>query len=125
MCKGLPASGKSTWAASQPNVTIIDSDIIRKDQFGGYTDMYEDLVQQEKIARIYRALKCGQDVISTDPNISPRHEAALRDVARRCGADFEIKIFHASVDECIKRDKEREKQVGEAAIRYWDKKWKR
>lgn len=117
MCRGLPGSGKSTWASTQKGYVIVDSDMIRR---GNFDPKFEELVQIEKISRIRRALKEGNSVISTDPNLLPRHERALRALASRFKAEFEIKYFDVPVEECIKRDALREKKVGERAIRYWN-----
>lgn len=125
MCRGLPASGKSTWAAAQKGVVIVDSDNIRNESFGGYSEEYEDFVQVEKYSRIRRALEANKTVISTDPNLLPRHERVLRTLASRLKAEFEIKEFDTPLDECIARDAKRVKQVGRETIEYWNKKWKR
>jgi len=116
MCRGLPASGKSTWAESQTNVIIVDSDDIRRN---GYSKEFEELVQVEKRNKIRRALQAGKTVISTDPNLLPRHERELRAIARKYKAQFEIKEFDTPLEECIRRDSLRERKVGELAIKYW------
>jgi predicted kinase len=64
------------------------------------------------------SLRCGKHVIVDDTNLAPKHEARLRELAEKHGADFQIIDFtHVSVDECIERDRGRSNCVGEKVIR--------
>jgi len=119
MCRGLPASGKTTWALDEwsknPAIVVIDSDVIRQ-KMGGYNETIEDLVQLEKFNRIKEALKRGKIVISADPNLLPMYESKLRSIAKQCKATFEIHSFDTPVEECIRRDALRKNPVGKEAI---------
>lgn len=120
MCRGLPASGKTTWALQQKDCVVVSSDDIRA-RMGGFKPALEDLVQIEKDSLIRRALYKGQSVISDDPNMTRLHENKLRALARRYGADFEIKTFDTPFEECVRRDSLRAKRVGRDAIQKYVK----
>jgi predicted kinase len=120
MCRGLPASGKTTWAHAQLNSTVVDSDDIRA-RMGGFAPETERLVQVEKLSQIRRALIQGQTVISSDPNLQPKYESELRRLARRCKATFEVRYFDTPVEECIRRDSLRTRKVGADVIRRLSK----
>ena len=125
MCRGLPASGKSTWARQQVEacggeVVSVSKDAIRLHFFGDRFQIgNETAVILERDRQIIHALNAGKSVISEDTNLSPDHQRQLRIIARRFRATFQIKNFETSVDECIRRDSLREGGacVGEAAIR--------
>jgi hypothetical protein len=64
------------------------------------------------------ALNAGKHVIVDDTNLAPRHQDALRELARKNNAAFEVIDFrHVSVEECIDRDRKRANYVGEKVIR--------
>jgi predicted kinase len=116
MCRGLPASGKSFWAKQyaieNPNTAIVTKDDIRI----AHPEWKEHSVLVERDRQIVQALADGNDVISADCNLNPFHEKTLRRIANEIGADFEIKDFTTPLEECIERDKVREKPVGEKVI---------
>jgi predicted kinase len=131
--KGLPASGKSTWAKEQSAKTgavIVNNDTIRK-------EIYEELGHQnwsgeiEKQVKIYRedqiemAFDGRHDVIIDNTHCNPKaYEAIKKFCYYNLGFEIEVVDFmHVSVDECIRRDSLRtgSAQVGEAVIRKMDK----
>ena len=110
MCKGLPASGKSTWAKTQ------DAVVVSKDEIRKYTKG-EESVRKERDALVSLGIQLGLDVIVDDTNLNPIHEVRLREIASKYGAEFEIKEFDIDVNEAIKRDIERGTKVGAGGIR--------
>lgn len=124
MLKGLPASGKTTWAKTflheQPTGTWKR---VNKDELRGMLDGGKWSKSNEKQILLIRDtfvesfLREGINVIVDDTNFAPKHEARLRQIARDMGAEFEIKIFDADVEDCIERDKARSNGVGETVIR--------
>ena len=116
MCKGLPASGKSTWACSQ-NCQVVNKDYLRTI----YTSEKKVLEIRDSLIKCY--LKQGMDVICDDTNLNPKHEQRLRQIAEELSAKFEIKEFDISVEEAVRRDKERLKPVGAMVIRHFYNKW--
>ncbi len=76
----------------------------------------EKLVQQMQRAMAEDALKSGLSVIVDDTNLAPKHEATYRQLAEQYGAEFEIKEFSVSVEECVERDLQRPAPVGKDVI---------
>ena len=76
----------------------------------------EKLVQQMHRAMAEDALKSGLSVIVDDTNLAPKHEDTYRQMAERHGAEFEVKDFDISVEECIERDNNRPDHVGKDVI---------
>lgn len=119
MTKGLPGSGKSTWAKTQKAFRVNKDDLRQKLHGGVWSGKNEKQIIIERDTLIRMNLPFT-DVICDDTNFHPKHEARLREIAKECGAEFEIKDFtDVSVEECIKRDQSRtgSAHVGEKVIR--------
>ena len=123
MTKGLPASGKTTWAlqkiAENPGAyKRVNKDDLRAMLDGGkWSGDNEKFVLSTSRAIVDSALGIGKHVIVDDTNFHPKHEWALRECAKKRGAAFEVVDFtHVPVDECIQRDLKRNNSVGEAVI---------
>lgn len=117
MTKGLPASGKSTWASTQPGVVIVNKDDIRLEMRQDWSRDVEKEVLRIRDFRICEALNKGKTVISSDTNLALQHEITLSNLARKYKADFEVKMFNTPLEECIKRDSLRDEgKVGEKVI---------
>ena len=129
--RGLPASGKSTKAKelveSYGNTVRLNRDLIRTmlhfDKFTGRNEgMTVDAVRN--LAAIF--LKDGINVIIDDTNLSPGTLQSWKDLAKSMDAKLEYHdFFDVSVEECVNRDRNREKSVGEhvikeMALRYLD-----
>ena len=135
MCIGLPASGKSTWAAEQAaerdaalkcgaaylcsEIVVVNKDDIRAELIKGgwlWSPEKEQEVTNIRDTRIIAALAAGKDVISSDTNFARKHKVRLQELARQFGGEFEVKRFDTPVEECIRRDSLREAGVGEKVI---------
>lgn len=136
MCKGLPGSGKSTWAADQIEQSyrgknpmtpathaVVNKDSIRRElEASGWTWSRENEKEVERIRdnQIRTYLRMNLTVISDDTNLAPKHEKRLRELALDHLATFEIKSFlDVPLEECIRRDSLREgkAKVGEQVIK--------
>lgn len=123
MLKGLPASGKSTWALEQVRASSGRIKRVNKDELramvdgGGWSKANERFVLDIRDRIVSGALFRGLDVIVDDTNFAPAHEKQLRHIAENQGAEFEIKAFNTPIEDCIARDGLREKPVGEKVIR--------
>jgi len=124
--RGLPASGKTTYARSleEKGWVRVEKDDIRKDSRLFKDGVYihkrgdEGIVIKERNRLIRQALNRGKNVVSSDTNLLPQHVASISSIAREFGAIVETKDFlDIPLAELIERDKNREKPVGEAVIR--------
>lgn len=124
MTKGLPASGKTTWAKKQPAVRVNKDDLRKMLHDGVWSKSNEKEVLMVRDAIINGLLLRGVDVVVDDTNLAPKHEKQLREIAINHEADFEVKDFtDVSPEECIKRDQKRVNYVGEKVIKDMYKKF--
>jgi predicted kinase len=128
LTRGLPGSGKSTWAKEKvrkyPNQykrinkddlrRMLDADGFRKDMEKYILDVRDNL--------ILLALEKGKHVIVDDTNLSPKHENRIREVVRGKAKVIIQDFTDVPLDECIKRDLNRLNSVGESKIKqmYFD-----
>ncbi len=124
ICRGLPASGKSTFAleqvAKRPGQTIrVNRDDIRASVHGGgkWSKGKEKITTVIRDAMIHEGLTSGLTVISDDTNLAPHVVEHLKTLAKANGANVEIKDFtDVTPEECIKRDLARDRTVGAEVI---------
>ncbi|HBC72368.1 MAG: Polynucleotide 5'-hydroxyl-kinase [Candidatus Amesbacteria bacterium GW2011_GWB1_47_19] len=121
--KGLPASGKTTYAlelmAKSPGKYIrVSKDETREMIYGKrWTKQGEPLVLAIRDEIIKLALKEKKDVIVDDTNLNPYHIKRINKIVGD-KAEMEIVDFtQVSVEVCIERDKQRDRSVGERIIR--------
>jgi predicted kinase len=120
--KGLPASGKSTFAKDLVNKHQCQYKRVNKDDLRAMLDNSkwsrnnEKFVLEVRDSIIHSALVNGFNIIVDDTNLDPKHESRLKEIAKDHGADVEVKPFDVPVDECLKRDKQRASPVGEKVI---------
>lgn len=125
ICKGLPASGKSTWAKEQVakrpgEVKRVNKDDLRAMLDGGHwTKNNERFVENLRDHIVLSALNDGKHVIIDDTNPHPRKEAAIRALVKehKPGTSIKIKFFEIDLDEAIARDLKRPVSVGEKVVR--------
>lgn len=127
LTKGLPGSGKSTWAkkvlVDNPNsYKRINKDDLRSMlDDGKHSNDSEDFVLQVRDNLILAALEKGKHVIIDDTNLAPKHENRIRELIRG-KAELVIKDFtDISIETCIKQDLKRLNSVGESVIRKMHK----
>lgn len=120
MLKGLPGSGKSTWAIGMVerdgNWVRINKDSIRA-MMGGYNSNKESLVIRFRNALVRTALESGKNVYVDDTNFHPKHEICLRQIAEEFDAEFAVYFIDMPLDVCIKNDLNRFNSVGEKVIK--------
>jgi predicted kinase len=125
LLKGLPASGKSTWAkqklAENPGgIKRVNKDELRATLDGGHWSRgNEQFVLRLRDHLILEALKEGKHVIVDDTNLHARHETRIRQIIREAGeeARVEVVFFDVPLEECIRRDLARPHSVGERVIK--------
>lgn len=119
---GLPGSGKTTWAREQrrldPRLVLISKDELRAMLYGEWSKSNEKQVEAIRDSIIRDALERDRSVVVHDTNLAERHLRHLSQLATHFGADFRIQDFSdVPVEECIKRDSQRQNYVGEKVIR--------
>lgn len=130
MTKGLPGSGKSTWARSQVDANPGQYKRVNKDDLramldnGQWSKKNERFILHVRDTTIRAALERNYDVIVDDTNLSPKHEAHIRRMVDEINAEtgsqhrVAIKDFtDVPLETCIARDAMRTDPVGEHVIR--------
>ena len=115
---GLPGSGKSTYAEKHSSKTCIhlSSDAIRTELYGNA----EEQKDHEKVFEVMKEraleyLNNGYDVIYDATNITRKSRAAIITAVPKF-VTVECKVIWEPIVECVRRDSERERTVGEAVI---------
>lgn len=121
MLKGLPASGKSTYAkelvSKNHNWARVNKDDLRAMMNNGeFSRKLEEQIVITERELAENALKIGKNVVVDDTNFNLAHERYFSQLARYYKAEFEVKFFDTPLEECIKRDNKRPNGVGEAVI---------
>jgi len=115
--KGLPASGKTTWAKEQKGYKRINKDDLRAMiDNGRWSRGNEKLILRVRDEIIKECLTNEKSVIIDDTNFAEKHIERIKQIAFAYNAEVEIKDFDVNVNECIRRDKERKNPVGQKVI---------
>lgn len=131
--RGLPASGKSSWANGQQNdnpdrIRIVTRDDIRA-SFGTQFPADEKLVFRiaEFAARTF--LDAGYRVIVPDTNTSAKVVRRWGQLAKTVNVPFKIVTFDTPLEVCLKRNQRRWKigdcKVPDSAIIEMNERWVR
>lgn len=130
--RGLPASGKSTFAkemvANTPDTLVrVNRDAIRWTQgfFPFGTAKQEALVSQVERAMVIGAIKDGLDVVIDATHLNPQFIQAWYKLAKSHSVrDVAVVEFAVPIATLIERDANREKSVGQGVIAKLAKRWK-
>jgi predicted kinase len=129
LLRGLPGSGKSTYAKSLIDANPNIYKRINRDDMRMMFDNSKSSKSNEKFVKkirnllIIEALKDNKNVIVDDTNLSDTNYNSIKQLVEqfnkenKSNVSVEIKEMEASLSECIERDKNREKKVGEKVIR--------
>lgn len=130
--RGLPASGKTTWAhawvAADPATRArVNRDDFRDMLFGtpDYSWPQEAATTAASRAAVLALLAAGRDVVADDMNLRPKYVREWARFAAANGHDLEVIEFPCSPEESIARDAARERPVGEHVIRRMVEKYLR
>ena len=127
--RGLPGSGKSTYAKKLVSETPNSYKRINRDDLrmmfdnGCLTNGNEKFIKKVRDLLIIKALEEGKHVIVDDTNLSPTNETRIKQLVKefnKANSDdvlVEIKEMETPLYECIERDAQREKPVGERVIK--------
>lgn len=85
---------------------------------GVWSEENEEHILMVRDSLVSSLLAQGLDVIVDDTNLHPKHERRLGEIAEDYRASFQVGDFtYVPVDECIRRDAQRERSVGADVIR--------
>lgn len=133
--KGLPASGKSTWAKEkieENRQNGIVTKRVNKDDLRAMMDNSIHSKERENFVLMIRdyiikkSLEDGHNVIVDDTNFHEKHLNAIEDIINdlnHISIDLEEKFFDTPLNECIYRDSQRDNSVGENVIRNMHSKY--
>lgn len=126
--RGLPASGKSTFARNLIKENPEEYKRINRDDLREMFDSYHLSSDNEKFAKkvrdllITEALTAGKNVIVDDTNLSEKNINRIQQLAdmhkKKTGnmVTVEVKEFEVALEEAIKRDNKRTRPVGKKVI---------
>lgn len=124
--RGLPASGKTTWAKKQVLSNPAQIKRVNKDDLrdmlhaGKWTRGLEKSIIRARDDLVIAYLFDGKDVIVDDTNLAGTHIKDLTYLAGELGAGVEVKDFYLPPSVCVERDAFRDKPVGSDVIyRMW------
>lgn len=122
--KGLPASGKSTFAKEQlvldPNTKRVNKDDLRAMLDNSrWSKSNEQFVLRVRDLIVMEALDNGNNIIIDDTNLHPKHLEQMEELAKKFKTNVEVNdsFLQVPLEECIKRDLKRPNSVGEQVIR--------
>jgi predicted kinase len=127
--RGLPASGKSTWARKWVDEDPAERARVNRDdlRFNLYgtarpTHRQESAIGLVQQASVRALLTAGRSVVVDDLHLRARYVSAWVELAAQAGADFGIQDFtDVPMEECVRRDAERaargDRAVGAEPIR--------
>lgn len=126
--RGLPASGKSTWAKTQITEHPGRYKRLNKDDLrmmldnGHHSPSNEKFVERMRDFMLVEALREGKHVIIDDTNLSSRPIARIKQVIERYQKEtgeqvqVEVRELEVSLEDSLARDKARGSTVGREAI---------
>jgi len=126
--RGLPASGKSTFARKLLDEKRGMWKRLNKDELRAmldnshHTNYNEKFVEKVRDIMLFEALKAGHHVVIDDTNLSDRPVERITQVVEKYRKDtgeevrIEIKEMNTTLEESLARDEVREKKVGREVI---------
>lgn len=120
MLKGLPGSGKSTYArelVAKGWIRVNKDDLRAMANSSKWSKANESLTISSRNHIVSMALAAGRDVVVDDTNFAVAHERTLSALAEEHKAEFSVHLVEATLEECIKRDLQRPNSVGRKVIR--------
>lgn len=110
LTRGLPGSGKTTWAMNWVNEDLFSRVRVNRDNIlrmvsTCYVFMNTELVRDILYSSVELALKHGKDVVLDGVNLN--NTERYLDIAKKYNATVEYKDFKVSLEECLKRNKKR------------------
>lgn len=131
--RGLPGSGKTTWAREFIRYRgwykrVSKDDLRGMFDHGRYSSDSEKLIRKMQSRLITELLREGRNVVVDNTNLSSRDIREIYDasiVYWEAKSYLSVKEleFHTPIEECIRRDALRPNPVGETRIREMAERW--
>lgn len=125
--RGLPASGKTTWArqhcADHTWFRRVSKDDIRAMLGAGYSKPNEETVRSIRDVVIRSLVDDGYSVIVDDTNTNVLHIRKIEGLCVKLRVSCRVMNFDTSVETCIERDAQRVMPVGADVIRRMNEQW--
>lgn len=119
MC-GLPGSGKSTYAKQHPECVVISSDEVRKELYGDEAIQGDGAKVFEIVnCRVEEALDQGFNVIYDATNVASK---TRKNIVNRFNAIHICVFVNTSIEECLRRNANRSRNVPQEVIERMAKK---
>lgn len=118
LTRGLPASGKTSWAKefvrTHPNMVRVSRDELRSQMYpeSDYRDIDEDLITEAETALVRAALRQGKTVVVDAMHLQQRYINRWQ----RQGYPVEIVEFHTTLEALLYRNDERADRVPASVI---------
>jgi predicted kinase len=109
---GAPGSGKSTWASGRKS-EVVSTEGARVDPGAGRE------VMSTAYRRIKELLANGEDVVFDSCAASPAARKAALGIARRHGAEVDVRVFDTPVKACLEAQRTREHPVPDETVRRY------
>lgn len=125
--RGLPASGKTTWAREHMRMFSkfirVNRDDLRKMMHNFYSEVNESMTRKAEDFLVKLALFDDRNVIIDDTNLVQSRVDDLYALVQSTGLDVIVKEVRltTAIQECIQRDSLRPSPVGEDAIYRLDR----
>ena len=122
LLKGLPASGKSTFAKElvkqgQGKIVRINKDDLRAMIHNSkFSKNREAVILQTRDTLINLFISQEKSIIIDDTNLNPVHEKEISNIAKEYNYTFLVKMFDVSLRECLKRNALRDNPVPDEII---------
>lgn len=123
LLRGLPASGKSSYAKKMVNdhpnqYKRVNRDSLRLMFNEEFNDKNEKFVLRVRDQIILQSLDEGFDVIVDDLNLSPKHEARIKSlVGKKAEVEIIDHFLQVPLDELLRRNNQRDEKVPDKVIR--------
>ena len=121
--RGIPGSGKTTWAKDfvkeNSNYIRINRDDLRSMLIGKWDWSIEGVVISTQAHMIKSFLEINKNIVVDSTNLKNNSAIYQAEIDSGCDFDIEYKdFFDISIEECIRRDSLRDIPVGKDVIEF-------
>lgn len=118
--RGVPASGKSTWAkefvSGKKDWVIVSRDEIREATGTYWVPSREDYISEVEEFQIRSAIKNNLNVIIDATNLNPKTQEKWKNLAKELDVEIDFKDFFIDFKTALERDNNRIRKVGKKVL---------